>query len=112
LRILEIATKRDWPVHIDGHRILDYDWAPDASGLLVTSTALADLEQLHHKLFVVSRSGGTPNQYCATKGKVLGASFSPDGKSIAYLGNTDGASDPFPGALYVCHGPRSQPKNL
>src|SRR5438105_153989 len=94
-------------------RALSLTWQATKRFLLTAADdPYLDTEQLHGRLVTVQSSGGTPKLYCATSGKLLGASWAPDGKSIAFIGSREEGTDFYPGGLFVCRGEGSGPEDL
>ena len=102
--------------HVDtrGLHILAYDWAPDGKTFLLTvaDKAFGDEEQLRPHLLTLGVSGGAAKPYCETVGKLMQATWSPDGHSLAFLGTSEGMTDPYPGGLFLCDGIGSKPRNV
>ena len=111
---VNVKTGRAEQVQIGPKHVMDMDWSPDGSRFLLTvaDSPYPDDMYLRPRLVTVSSSGGKPTLYCATLGKLRGASWSPDGKSIAFMGSLKGGADFYPGGLFQCSGPGSAPRNL
>src|SRR5260370_17692734 len=114
LWVLDLATRRSHPVNTGDLHVLAFEWSPDGARFLLTISdhRFSDDEQLRPRLVTVSASGGPSKPYCTTRGKLTAPAWSPDGRSIAFLGTSEGATDPYPGALCICHGEGSTPRNL
>jgi dipeptidyl aminopeptidase/acylaminoacyl peptidase len=114
LWIVDVRTERAQELPVGGLHVLSVRWSPDGSQLLLVTAArpVTDEEQLRPKLMVASTAGGEPVLYCPTLGKISGADWSPDGRSIAFMGSVAAESDFYPGGLFVCRGPSSTPRNL
>ena len=52
------------------------------------------------RLYIVPAAGGTPEPFVKTEGKLQFPRWSPDGRSIAWLGATT-VDDPFAGSVFV-----------
>ena len=101
-------------VDVGDIHVMALQWSPDGKRFLLTAAddPYLDTEQLHGRLVTVQSSGGTPKLYCATSGKLLGASWAPDGKSIAFIGSREEGTDFYPGGLFVCRGEGSGPEDV
>ena len=104
---VDVSTGQAEQVQIGTKHVMDMDWSPDGSRFLLTTadSPYPDDMHLRPRLVRVSSSGGKPTLYCATLGKLRGASWSPDGKSIAFMGSLKGGADFYPGGLFHCSGP-------
>lgn len=89
------VTQADKTVH-------DYDWSPDGTQLIVAAadTPTIDDSFMGVRLYLVPSSGGVPEPFLRTEGKLAFPRWSPDGQWIAWLGATS-MNDPYAGSLYV-----------
>ena len=101
-------------VSIGRLHVLSAQWSPEGDSLLLTvaDRPYPDDIQLRPRLVTVSPSGGEPDLYCATSGQVRRASWSPDGRAIAFLGSLENGTDFYPGGLFICQGKGSTPENV
>jgi len=90
LHVLDIETKKSVAV-TDG----DWDhepaaWSPDGKWLAFTANREEDAEYssyVHVDLYVVPASGGAPRNLTPGPGVAAAPSWSPDGKTIAFIGH-------------------------
>ena len=69
-------------------------WSPDGTRLAFTSNRTADRDFNNHSdLWVVSPIAGAPRRLTATRGPAMLPAWSPDGRTIAYLGHVN--PEPF-----------------
>ncbi len=82
--------------------VIDYDWSPDGQQVVVGAarTPTVDDSFMGVELYIVPAAGGTPEPFVKTEGKLLVPRWSPDGRTIAWLGATS-VDDPFAGSVYV-----------
>ena len=82
-----------------GLRTWDPRWSPDGKQILFTG--LTDSGE--HKIFLVSAAGGTPRELFANNGNQDAASWSPDGKFIAFASGSSasGASEQAPTVIQM-----------
>ena len=120
-----VAAGRDWTVHDRVHKhtrlyrvevasgkttlvtqadktVHDYDWSPDSAQLVIgaADTPTIDDSFMGVRLYIVPASGGVPEPFVKTEGKLSSPRWSPDGQWIGWLGAT-ALNDPFAGSLYV-----------
>jgi dipeptidyl aminopeptidase/acylaminoacyl peptidase len=112
--IAGVNTGRNEMVKTGSRHIMGARWSPDGSKLPLTTASrpINDEEQLRPRLETVSIAGGEPRLYGATLGKINTPEWSPDGKSIAFLGSILADSAFYPEGLFVCRGAGSTPENL
>jgi dipeptidyl aminopeptidase/acylaminoacyl peptidase len=91
----EIVTKADMTVY-------DYDWSPDGQQLVIGAapTPTIDDSFMGVRLFIVPAAGGTPEPFVQTAGKLGFPRWSPDGRTIAWLGATT-IDDPYAGSVFT-----------
>ena len=101
---LEVETRKTTNISTGDSQLLGMQWSPDSERLLLTTAQKpeADPEQLHQRLATLEATSGSIQNYCDAGAKIQGASWAPDGKSVAFQSSSPGAADPFPGALFVC----------
>ncbi len=112
--IADIEARQRKAVSIGRLHVLSAQWSPKGDNLLLTvaDSPYPDDVQLRPRLVTVSPSGGEPDLYCATSGKIRRAKWSPDGRAIAFLGSLESGTDFYPGGLFVCRGKGSAPENV
>ena len=91
----DLVTRADLTVH-------DYDWSPDSRQLVIgaAQTPTIDDSFMGVRLYIVPAAGGTPEPFVQTTGKLQFPRWSPDGRSIAWLGATT-VDDPYAGSVFV-----------
>jgi dipeptidyl aminopeptidase/acylaminoacyl peptidase len=82
--------------------VLDYDWSPESQQLVIGAarTPTVDDSFMGVQLYVVPAAGGTPEPFVKTTGKLQSPRWSPDGRTIAWLGATS-VDDPFAGTVFT-----------
>ena len=112
--IADIEAGQRKAVSIGPLHVLSAQWSPGGDSLLLTvaDSPYPDDVQLRPRLVTVAPSGGEPDLYCATSGKIRRAGWSPDGGAIAFLGSLENGTDFYPGGLFVCRGKGSTPENV
>ncbi len=91
----ELVTRADLTVH-------DYDWSPDNKQMLIGAarTPTIDDSFMGVRLYLVPAAGGTPEPFVETTGKLGFPRWSPDGRTIAWLGATS-VDDPHAGTVFT-----------
>ena len=91
----ELVTRADLTVH-------DYDWSPDSRQLVIGAAATPTIDDsfMGVRLYIVPAAGGTPEPFVQTTGKLGFPRWSPDGRSIAWLGATT-VDDPHAGSVFI-----------
>jgi len=91
----ELVTRADMTV-------IDYDWSPDGSQLIIGAarTPTVDDSFMGVRLHVVPSAGGVPEPFVSTEGKLTNPRWSPNGQWIAWLGATS-VDDPYAGSVFV-----------
>jgi len=91
----ELVTRADLTVH-------DYDWSPDSQQLVIgaATTPTVDDSFMGVRLYIVPSAGGTPEPFVQTTGKLSSPRWSPDGRTIAWLGATS-VDDPYAGSVFT-----------
>ncbi len=91
----DLVTRTDVTVY-------DYDFSPDSQQLVIgaATTPTIDDSFMGVRLYIVPAAGGTPEPFVKTEGKLQFPRWSPDGRSIAWLGATT-VDDPFAGTVFV-----------
>jgi dipeptidyl aminopeptidase/acylaminoacyl peptidase len=91
----ELVTRADLTVH-------DFDWSPDSQQLVIGAapTPTIDDSFMAVRLHIVPAAGGTPEPFLKTEGKLGFPRWSPDGRTIAWLGATT-VDDPYAGSVFV-----------
>ena len=114
LWILDIAAGKTHRVEAGDDHITRVSWSPDGSEFLLTMAedANLDYEWTRSSLAVLPVSGGKPDVYCPTRGKMISPGWLPDGSGISFLGASANGTEQSPGSLFVCHGAGSKPVDL
>ena len=91
----DLVTRTDVTVY-------DFDFSPDSQQLVIgaATTPTIDDSFMGVRLYIVPAAGGTPEPFVKTEGKLQFPRWSPDGRSIAWLGATT-VDDPFAGTVFV-----------
>ena len=102
LHAIDVATKKSWVVTTGDVTVHDFDWSPDGQQLVLASadTPTIDDSFMKLKLQRVPAAGGAPTLVVPTSGKLSHPRWSPDGRTIAWLGATD-VSDSYAGSVFV-----------
>jgi dipeptidyl aminopeptidase/acylaminoacyl peptidase len=93
--------------------IHDFDWSPDGRQFILsaTITPAVDDAYMRTRLLTISSAGGEPRLLVNTEGKLTYPRWSPDGKSIAWLGATS-MNDPFAGSVFIISASGGAAENL
>jgi dipeptidyl aminopeptidase/acylaminoacyl peptidase len=99
---VEVATGKSDVVTRADMTVYDYDWSPDGGQLVIGAapTPTIDDSFMGVRLFIVPAAGGVPEPFVQTVGKLRFPRWSPDGRSIAWLGATT-EDDPYAGSVFV-----------
>jgi dipeptidyl aminopeptidase/acylaminoacyl peptidase len=91
----DLVTKADLTVH-------DYDWSPDSQQIVIgaATTPTIDDSFMGVRLYIVPAAGGTPEPFVSTTGKVQFPRWSPDGRTIAWLGAVS-TDYPYAGTVFI-----------
>ena len=91
----DIVSRADVTVH-------DYDWSPDSQQLVIAAarTPTIDDSFMGVRLHIVPASGGIPEPFVQTVGKLGFPRWSPDGRTIAWLGASS-VDDPSAGSVFT-----------
>ena len=91
----DLVTRTDLTVH-------DFDFSPDSQQFVIgaASTPTIDDSFMGVRLYIVPAAGGMPEPFVKTEGKLQFPRWSPDGRSIAWLGATT-VDDPFAGSVFI-----------
>lgn len=91
----DVVTRADMTVH-------DYDWSPDSQQLVIGAAATPTIDDsfMGVRLFIVPAAGGTPEPFVQTVGKLVSPRWSPDGRTIAWLGASS-IDDPSAGSIFT-----------
>lgn len=113
LHVIDVQTKKATRVTTGPLSVHDFDWSPDGGRLLLMAadTPTIDDSFMRLKLLVVPAQGGEPQLLVKTEGKLSHPRWSPDGRSIAWLGAT-ALNDPHPGSVFVMPVSGGTPQNL
>jgi dipeptidyl aminopeptidase/acylaminoacyl peptidase len=108
-----VSDGREQQVDTRAAHLLAYDLSPNGRTFLLATAATpwADDEALRPQLVTMDAAGGATHSYCQVEGRFMSPTWSPDNSSVAYLGTSAGAIDPYPGGLYICNA-TGVPRNL
>jgi dipeptidyl aminopeptidase/acylaminoacyl peptidase len=97
----------------DTLNVVDFVWSPDSRGFALQATRElgADADQMFRRLYRVSADGGAPVPLPAIPGKLGPMAFSPDSRTLAYLGAT-ALNDPIAQSVFVMPAAGGAPRNL
>jgi dipeptidyl aminopeptidase/acylaminoacyl peptidase len=113
LWVVDVATGDTTRLASAGEEsVWGFDWSPDGSALVaaVTERNRTDDSYMFKRIRVLPLEGAG-RDLVPVVGKVGEVAWSPDGKTVAWLGGVDG-SDPYPGSLFVVPAAGGQPENL
>lgn len=102
LWLLELASREVQPLaSLGDESVWAFDWAPDGRALVAAVSRLnrTDDSYLGKRLRVLPRTG-EGRDLAPVIGKLGEVRWSPDGRSVAWLGGVDG-SDPSAGSIFV-----------
>ncbi|MFT5138911.1 MAG: dipeptidyl aminopeptidase/acylaminoacyl peptidase [Rhodothermales bacterium] len=85
--VQEILENGDWTV-------ADFAWLPSNEQFVVTANNAGKPELLTDELFIVDRGDGKMRGLGKPDGPIHGLQVSPDGKTLAYVGVSDGGPEP------------------
>lgn len=102
LFVHDLGEDESREVVTSGEHVIDFAWSPDGERLAVHASARAttDHVMMYSSLYTVAATGGTLEPLTKTEGKLGGMAWSPNGKTIAFLGAAD-LSDSTAGIVYV-----------
>ena len=113
--IVELASQKAREINVGAWHISSLQWSHRGEFLIVgVPEPNPDLQNLKPQLMTMSVTGGQPEPYCQVPGHISRATWSPNGRSVAFLGVSGEGPDAFPGILYICssQGERPRPLNL
>jgi dipeptidyl aminopeptidase/acylaminoacyl peptidase len=113
LWIVDVASGETSPLASTGEdSVWGFDWSPDGSALVaaVTERNRTDDAYMFKRIRVLPLEGDG-RDLVPIVGKVGLVAWSPDGKTVAWLGGVDG-SDPYPGSLFTVPVAGGSPRNL
>jgi len=110
---IHVATRESHKVTTSDISVWDFEWSPDSRRFVIqaTTTPRTDDSYMFKKLFLIPVEGGEPKVLTKTEGKVGSMSWSPDGKTLAFLAGVD-QSDPANGSVFVVPAEGGEAKNL
>ncbi len=102
LMAVDVASEKTRRIVAGKQHVSAFDWAPAGDRLVVRASDRADVdaEMMYSRLHTVAASGGALKKLTETEGKLGAMAWSPDGKTVAFLGAAD-IHDPTAGVLYV-----------
>lgn len=113
LWLLDLATREAAPVaSLGDESAWAFDWSPDGSALVATVSRLnrTDDSYVNKRVRILPRAG-EGRDLAPVLGKLGEVRWSPDGRTVAWLGGVDG-SDPAAGSLFVAPAGGGGARNL
>lgn len=111
LRSIEITSREVNEVLAEGNwTVSEFAWLPNNEQLVVAANNIHNPEILADELYVVDSNGGKMRGLGKPDGPFQGLQVSPDGKTLAYVGVSDGG--PSPHDVYLQSIAGGTPKNL
>ncbi|MFV1998677.1 MAG: alpha/beta fold hydrolase [Acidiferrobacterales bacterium] len=101
--VREVLAKDDWTIS-------EFAWLPNNQQLVVAANNSRKPELLTDELYVIDRTGGKMRSLGKPDGPLQGLQVSPDGKTLAYIGVSDGG--PIPHDVYLQSIAGGTPRNL
>jgi dipeptidyl aminopeptidase/acylaminoacyl peptidase len=113
LWILDVASAEHTAVSPRDLHVTQVAWAPDGKRLVVQGSDRADVDgvMMYSRLYTLAAAGGEPSPLCETAGKLGHVEWSPDGRTIAFLGASD-IHDPTAGVLFTVPAEGGPPRAL
>jgi dipeptidyl aminopeptidase/acylaminoacyl peptidase len=114
LRVVAVESGEVATITPPDLNIWGYSWSPSGDAFaLVASTGNTDDDRcLHAMPYVVDTSGGTPQLVAKTRGLVGSVGWTPDARSVIWLGSID-VTDPRDGSVFLAAADgTSAPQNL
>ncbi|MEM6990166.1 MAG: S9 family peptidase [Myxococcota bacterium] len=102
LHAVDVSDGKSRRVAAGKQHISAFAWAPAGDRLVVRASERADVdaEMMYSRLYTLSAKGGALTKLTETEGKLGAMAWSPDGKTLAFLGALD-IGDPTAGVLYT-----------
>ncbi len=95
LRSIEITSREVSEVLVEGNwTVSEFAWLPNNEQLVVAANNIHNPEILADELYVVDSNGGKMRGLGKPDGPFQGLHVSPDGKTLAYVGVSDGGPEP------------------
>ncbi len=111
LRSIEITSREVNEVLAEGNwAVSEFAWLPNNEQLVVAANNIHNPEILADELYVVDSNGGKMRGLGKPDGPFQGLQVSPNGKTLAYVGVSDGGPEPHDVYLQSIAG--GTPKNL
>ena len=98
----DVATGKSDVVSRTDVTVYEFDFSPDSQQLVIAAATTPTIDDsfMGLRLYIVPAAGGTPEPFVKTEGKLQFPRWSPDGRTIAWLGATT-VDDPFAGSVFV-----------
>lgn len=111
--LLNVSDGSSRPLTDHPGSVWEMAWSPDGKTVLLqmTKTPETDDSYMFKRIYRVSVADGAATLLCETAGKLGPMAFSPDGKTVAWLGAVD-ISDPLAQSLFVVPATGGTPRNL